>query len=171
MLEINKTRSQNWGRKVGRVCGKGGPVLECSNTHVRINTEISWHLLFLSFSVWGDHVTWQCSRGIPIIPIRTRFGLNSAESSTVHLSIHPLTHPSNWLGAHYVLHLVWGAGCVKVNDVQILKSGREERNIKRDWQVRALVQDQGRLSEGWGDSFLDRGKSRYKGKTSLGNPE
>lgn len=41
MLEINKTRSQNWGRKVGRVCGKGGPVLECSNTHVRINTEIS----------------------------------------------------------------------------------------------------------------------------------
>lgn len=41
MLEINKTRSQNQVRKMGRVYGKGGPVLECSNTHVRINTKIS----------------------------------------------------------------------------------------------------------------------------------
>lgn len=41
MLEMNKTRGQTWGRKVGCVCGKGGPVLGCSRTHVRINTKIS----------------------------------------------------------------------------------------------------------------------------------
>ena len=41
MLEMNKTRGQTWGRKVGCVCGTGGPVLGCSRTHVRINTKIS----------------------------------------------------------------------------------------------------------------------------------
>lgn len=31
--------------------------------------------------------------------------------------------------------------------MQVLKCGKEDRDVKRDWQVGAFVQDQGRLSE------------------------
>lgn len=67
-----------------------------------------------------------------------------------------------------------------MDDTWMLTAGRGERNVKRHGQVRASVQDQGRLSgrkDGVTDSSPGRGSGGYKGlsvsksKTNLGNLE
>lgn len=145
MLEINKTRSQCWGQKVGTVCGKRDSCWSVLMYTAGLAHKLPDICCFFHLNL-GDHLTWPRSRGIPIITIKTQCGLTV---QSAHLSTSPFAHPgacpSNVEGTRCAWHLELGTGNVKGDDTWSSWSGSEARNVKSRLPFRALVHNQGRL--------------------------